>query len=430
VSVGIGLADLAGGAANTSSSSRVVQVTRRLWSTNDVAAPGYNALGLGPSQVVAAGASGVFTLSRAAGGPPAQLSTANARFAIASNNGASPLAFLASGQALRAVDLGLGTVLSTCPLTTGVALNNSFVLQSMVLLDAATLLTSSRYEQITSCFSCPDCGTKPCSVGNQCGGGCGSPVTQVLTNRTRMSSAGCTDISASLPELSGAALSANGNLLYLPTPASLAAVPVAGGTPSSIAIPSASGFIAASLGAGIDTVLFTDSVGTGLERYDFAANVFSSKWKNAGATGPLAQSPAGAGTIVAANASGFQSVSFAGTNLGVALPGTLPNSLPPLLDGAAAPLAYFANVGGAGAIAVRATDPIQGMGAATPFALPVLPAAIDSVVLGSDGILFAAAGGRLYAMITDSTTGASAASWSGPGKDACRSNNLGYTCPY
>jgi hypothetical protein len=245
-----------------------------------------------------------------------------------------------------------------------------------------------------------------------------------------MSSAGCTDISAILPELSSAALSANGNLLYLPTPTSLAAVPVAGGTPSTIAIPSASGFIAASRGAGIDTVLFTDSPGTGLERYDFATNVFSSKWKSAGATGPLAQSSAGAGTIVAANASGFQSVSFAGTNLGVALPGTLPNSLPPVLDGAAAPLAYFANVGGTGAIAVRTADPIQGMGPATPFALPVLPAAIDSVVLGSDGILFAAAGGRVYAMITDSTSGASAASWSGPGKDACRSNNLGYTCPY
>ncbi|HXN81668.1 MAG TPA: hypothetical protein VN883_04275, partial [Myxococcales bacterium] len=117
-------------------------------------------------------------------------------------------------------------------------------------------------------------------------------------------------------------------------------------------------------------------------------------------------------------------------NLGVALPGTLPNSLPPVLDGAAAPLAYFGNAGGTGAIAVRTADPIQGMGAVTPFALPVLPVAIDSVVLGSDGVLFAAAGGRVYAMITDSTSGTSAASWSGSGKDACRSNNLGYTCPY
>jgi hypothetical protein len=431
VSVGIGLGDLAGGAANTSSSSRVVQVTRRLWSTNDAVAPGYNALGLGPSQVVvAAGSSGVFTLSRVAGGPPAQLYTANARFAVASNNGASPIAFLASSQALNAFDLGSGTVLRGCSLTTGVVLANSFVLQSMVLLDAATLLTSSRYEQVTSCFSCGDCGTRPCSVSNQCGGGCGGAVTQTMTNRVRMNSAGCTDVSATLPDLTSAALSANGNLLYLPTATSLAAVPVAGGTPSTIAIASASGFIAAAGGAGIDTVLFTDSVGTGLERYDFAANAFSSKWKSAGATGPLAQSSAGAGTIVASNTSGFQSLSFAGTNLGVALPGTLPNSLPPVLDGAAAPLAYLGNAGGTGAIAVRIADPIQGMGAVAPFALPVLPVAIDSVVLGSDGILFAAAGGRVYAMITDSTSGASAASWSGSAKDACRSNNLGYTCPY
>lgn len=432
VTVGLGLADRASGSANAGSTSKQVQVTRRLWLTNDATAPGYNSVALGPSEVVAGNSTAVVTLSRTSGALWSQLSSAKGQFAIGSNAGASPVAFISSGKVLNAVDLSSGSVLGTCALVTGAVLNGSFTLKSMLLLDSSDVLTSSTYQQITSCSTCADCtGAVTCTPSTQCGGACGGAVTQPISNRTRMNpTSGCADVSSSYPDFGNGVIGASGNLIYLASNTSLAAVPAAGGTPVTGSIAAASGFILGSGGPGVDAVFFTDSAGAGVERSDYAGGAFANKWRNPAGLAPLTQSPAGGGSLLATSASGFQAIAFGGASLGAALPGSTPASLAPWLDGAAVPLAYFPNVGGTGAIAVRTADPQSGVGGAAPFALPVLPAAIDSSVLGGDGTLFVASGGRVYAMVTDSTVPAPATAWSGPGKDACRSFNLQYNCPY
>lgn len=427
VSVGVGLTDRASGSPNASSASKQIQVTRRLWMTNDASPLGYNSLGLGPASVVAGTGSSIATLNRSSGARGTQLSAVKGSFAIGSNGGASPVVFLSSGQNVNAVDLGSGSALSSCALTTGVPLSGTFSLKSMLLLDSSDLLTSSSYEQVTSCSTCVDCAPGvTCNVSTQCGNGCGGPMTTTVTNRKRLNPVGgCTDLSPTIPDFANGAIGSSGMLIYLATNTSLAGSPVGGGATASATIQSATGFVLGSGGGTTDAVFFTDTAG-GVERYDLAGGAFSSRWRNAAGLAPLAQ----AGSLLANSASGFQAISFAGSAVGTALAGSTPAILAPMLDGAAAPLAYFPNVGGNGAIAVRTADTQGGLSAQAPFALPVLSAAVDSAVLGNDGTLFAAAGGRVYAMATDSTAGAPAMAWSGPAKDACRSYNLQYFCPY
>ncbi len=102
------------------------------------------------------------------------------------------------------------------------------------------------------------------------------------------------------------------------------------------------------------------------------------------------------------------------------------SSIPWAIDAASPPLAYLSN--GGSIVAQQLTG--TGLGAIA-WALPAVPGAVADVVMDKFGVLYVASNGQISAMITHSPgLGTGANGWPIAGRDACRSYNLGYSCPW
>jgi hypothetical protein len=97
------------------------------------------------------------------------------------------------------------------------------------------------------------------------------------------------------------------------------------------------------------------------------------------------------------------------------------------VDASASPVLYYAS--GATLSANRFTS--TGVGASA-WGLPILPGtSISDLVMDKSGNLYVASGGQVSAIATDSPgLGTGSYGWPVRARDACRSSNLEFACPY
>ncbi len=139
------------------------------------------------------------------------------------------------------------------------------------------------------------------------------------------------------------------------------------------------------------------------------------------------------GPAVIGNSSGsWVSVRFNGGQIGATIGGAA-SSLAPIIDQQGS--AYLPKSSGN---VLEVHDVVSGLSGANKLAITSSDlggnGTISDYALDKNGVLYVIAGGTLYAFQMDSNAfasgGASRQDWSAPGRDACRSNNLTYSCPY
>ena len=237
--------------------------------------------------------------------------------------------------------------------------------------------------------------------------------------------ASCTAALSGLPTIytGGAAVGRSSTLFSLSSAAdAVEARSFLGTLLSSSPLTSGSSLIITDNGTGADRVLVNDSGGG--KRVDFVSNAFTPM----AAMGALVPYATTAAVVFASTSSGLAFYDFTGA-------------------------AQTAPVGGQAAALLSATAPwgmvyLGGTGNPNPtlFALPGgvlandtmfggLPAGpVTDMVQAANGILYVVSGGRVFAVVTDApgmAIGTTAAPlWPGRQRDACKSSNLSYACPY
>ena len=208
-----------------------------------------------------------------------------------------------------------------------------------------------------------------------------------------------------------------------------------GSNPSSQALAfSATGLLATDNGTGNDALVV--SGGSAASRIDYTTT-----FGNASSLGGLVAAAATAGAFApahvlgqGANNASLVDVDLATNARGQPVASAATTAIWAIDGQVGSPLAYVGNAGSAGAI-VSYSISSGGLGAGS-FPTLTLPASVDDLLLAADGTLYAAAGGSVYALQTDSpglgtaAGGANASAWPTPARDACRSSNLSYSCPY
>jgi hypothetical protein len=170
------------------------------------------------------------------------------------------------------------------------------------------------------------------------------------------------------------------------------------------------------------------------QRWDFSAGgIWSTAAQASGFGWPLS---AGKGTdatgyTVSRSAGKFLVQNTAGGTLGSLT--SVGGTAPPMVD--AAGTAFLTDRTALGQVEGLAFNG-AGWGAAK-MPSHTFPAVIDDLVVDASGTLYVASGGVIYTLVTDSLglgtdpgAGANGLFWPTRGRDACRSQNLSFSCPW
>ena len=174
----------------------------------------------------------------------------------------------------------------------------------------------------------------------------------------------------------------------------------------------------------IGKVIVTDNGGSDApvcegQRTTYSGGAFSFNW-SATFTGALEN----AGFLVVSSGGAAQPL---GLSSGGSSGAALASRVALAVDASTPPVVYLASG------ATLSTQRFSGgaFGAAA-WGMPALPgASISDVVMDRNGILYVASNGQVSAIVTDSPgLGTAGNGWAIRGRDACRSYNLEYSCPY
>jgi hypothetical protein len=418
-SVAVSVPDLLGLSSNV---AQTVNLTRRLWSTQSLL--GVVNLAVGPQQVFGGGLSGLVALSRSSGtqvwtrsgaieaGPSVAPNGGNAVVYFATVNSQATFSG-ASANASSYVEV------STCatPSTLDADGNPTDLFQQIALLaDGSTAVTTDFYQTCGAPIVCdPDTGICSCTV------------KQHVSNLSLGPSGGCGSANAGI--IGPASAIGRGTaygITYLSPAGRLAATSLVGGANPSIA--SGGNSLIAMDDGGVDTIVSNNG-----GRWDFNGTAFT-------ASGPFSWTGPLVGLATPQRILGMSGSSFGLWNYGGGLVGTqiAAGPLPRAVIDGSRPIAvaYLAWTNGTGVLRPSFVDTTNGFTGGTPLSTATFPANIDDVVLAGDGTLYVAAGGAVFALATDSpgvgtqSGGQATLGWPMQGRDACRSYNLAFACPY
>ena len=419
-------------ATTTAGPASSVNVTRRLWRTP--ASLNVQTLAVGP-RLFAGGAGGLWSLDKSSGSQAQWTASALSGTPEIATNGAQPAVLYPVGGTVYMGDASAaaGSATASCA--------GSATFDSVLLENASTALVNTHLDTTTTtpgycdntCFNPTDCYRKTCVQ-------CGCYVPPVTTTNTTyqwqtmsLSGLGATCAAAPTfpaPILQNASAIGRNNILFVADGASLSATPLAGGT-SAVQTNNGTTLIVTDSGGSDAALLY----GTSVTKYSYAG-AWSAGTVFANLSPPLVSGRLPApGQIIGLNLSvngKWTDVDLNGTTQGTVYPGatTLFSPGAAIVDSTASnPVVYLPGVGAAGVVETHALT-AAGIQPGIPWALPQLPAKIDDMVLASGGVLYVASGGQVWAILTDSPGVAAGPSWPTRGHDACRSYNLGYTCPY
>jgi hypothetical protein len=420
VGVGLAVGDTFG---HPNSASTNINVTRRLWKSGP---NGLQRAAAGPPpHVFVGGTSGMFAFDRVNGNGTQWTSTAVGLGPAVSPNGGDPLVYWVDGTQgpLRAASATFAfSDRSRCGFSSGSGVTYGAFSGLPILNDGRVAASISWSRDVTTCVTtcgCSDeCTDRCCRV---CTTDC-QTSTQEGTNSVALRAGGCEASPLSTAE--GNVVLGRGWYYW-----------AAGGLTASWLSGSSSRSVASSAS---HTVVFEWSDGDAVAGDDGTRRDFNGSSWIAPVSLPLLSWPFSVtsfGSLIVGNMGGNWGVQRVdGLGMGTAL-APASTSVAPIIDSSTSPtLVYLGSPTGGGSewlLAAPLTtsggfDPIQ---FAVPFGAP-----INDLVLASDGSLLVVSGGAVAVIVTDSrglgTGSGGANAWPAPGRDACKSFNLDFACPY
>lgn len=436
VPISIGLADPLGHGVGAGPS---IPVTRRLWQSASI---GATKIALGP-QLFTLGSGGLIAVNKATGANTtwdAQATVAGADVAVGGTS-ANPLVYWLSSSSVSAGQMVVSPANLNSPSsfgcsigakasnsTTGRCLVNAIgdpiggfintttkgaAIEGIVVRDSGAAIGTALNITTGSSYDCVAGVTTTSSSS--------SVVTTINTG----SACPALAVEVNAPALHGASLFGLTNDTGGPQ-----AFPLAGGS-SSVSNGTGAIQLTASVTASGESV-YLDSG----QRWDYSNGVWGT---SAAATGFVGLPLIGLGTDFGALAVARGTTTYVVTNLLAGTRGVYPatgGARALAIDGAGT--AFLSGVNVAADVVGVSINSTNGFGSVT-WPGRAFPAAIDDLVIDQSGVIYVASGGQVFALQTDSpglgtdTTKASAnnqSSWPARGRDACRSRNLSFSCPW
>ena len=436
------------GSPHQASAGISVAVTRRLWATQS--SLGATQLAVGP-RLMALGAGNLFSLDRATGVPSTWVNGGGVEEVAVGGTFAAPVVYWLSNPGVLSSSPAnqVTPSSSTCSLVP--VSESPDADDALIVRDTSSALAvtdGSPYAKIYDCTKCTGVSLTTCqnscqSICGTCvvacgrfGGGFGSYDTATIcpsTTRRISSLTGSTcatvssAITAAVPYGSGGISSGR---IYSVANTALTETAATGGSVTSGPTLSAAASGLVLTGSGATDVMFLSNG----QRFDFSGAAFGGGPAATGLGWPLVTSGS-SGSLYAVARRGGQ---FVLTDLA----GNVASSVG-FVGGTAAPL-----VDAAGTVFLAGRDSVNqvigvsaaaglGSGAVNGAVSHAFPAAIDDLVIDLNGILYVASGGNVYALQTDSkglgtdpAATANTNAWPARGRDACRSQNLSFACPW
>ena len=435
---------LADGLGHVGSLSTSVTITRRLWQSASV---GTTQLALGP-KVFGLGSSKLVALDKAAGGFTTWDNTAGIEALAVGGDSSTPIVYWLANNTLKSSPANpAAPTVSSCNLVPGADVNP--IDEGLIIRDSTSALATSdstleTYGKIYDCSLCSGPALTNCtntcattSICGTCGLACGKVVgfdnANVCTStarRTTTSLTGSTCAKVASAPVSTSAAIYSARLFSLNPSGAITETPVTGGTLSETnAINPPSPAMAVIQTAAGQQLFLSNG-----QRWDFSAGgVWSTAVQASGFGWPLS---AGKGTdatgyTISRSAGKFVVQNTSGGTLGSLT--TVGGTTSPMVD--AAGTAFLTDRTALGQVEGLAFSS-AGWGAAK-MPSHTFPAVIDDLVLDVSGTLYVASGGVVYTLVTDSPglgtdpgTGSNGLLWPTRGRDACRSQNLSFSCPW